>query len=159
MTPKEIETIKAIAWRELTGAYAEFRIAFTDAPGPSFHVRVIQGDLTFGATGESRTLGLGGDGVVSFPAVAANAIFYAPAAAQRATIIEGIGRGIGRAAVHELAHQLVPRINIHRSRDPNSYEYGSGQRYSEYYGTLHWDIARGELLRSLGASSPSAAQP
>jgi hypothetical protein len=70
-----------------------------------------------------------------------------------------MGRGIGRAAVHEFAHQLVPAIDLHRSRDPNSYEFASGERYAEYYGTLHWDIARSELLRSLGAASQLPVHP
>ena len=40
----------------------------------------------------------------------------------RRTMIEGIGRGIGRAAIHEFAHLLLGGAPIHGTRDGASYE-------------------------------------
>ena len=67
---------------------------------------------------------------------------HAPAGADRAAIIDGLGKGIGRTAAHEFAHQILPHVNIHASKDTDSYEYSSSDRASQYYGTLHWDFAR-----------------
>jgi hypothetical protein len=66
---------------------------------------------------------------------------FAPADASRSSIIESIGRGIGRVAVHEFAHQLLPKTPIDGSTDPRSYEGGSAATIEGYYGEIHWDIA------------------
>jgi hypothetical protein len=84
--------------------------------------------------------GLGGWGEVSFQFLAGGALAFAEAEAPRETIVEAIGRGIGRSAVHELAHQLLPRTSIH-SADRNSYEFDSASRREHYYGEMHWDLA------------------
>ena len=50
-------------------------------------------------------------------------------------MIDGIGRGIGRAAVHELAHQALGLENlayIDNRTDENSYEYGNADRPAQY---------------------------
>ena len=55
----------------------------------------------FTNAGESHVFGpLESWGSVGFLILAHNAIQYAPPGASRQTIVEGIGRGIGRAAVH-----------------------------------------------------------
>ena len=84
---------------------------------------------------------LGGRGAVGFDLVAFKAINYAPADAPRHRIIEGIGRGIGRVAVHEFVHQILGVAAAHNNSDVNSYEYGSPDRASQYYGDLHWTTA------------------
>jgi hypothetical protein len=81
--------------------------------------------------------------------VALKAIQYAPADASRATIIDGIGRGIGRVAAHEFAHQILGGNNMHNQTDENSYEFPSPDRASQYYGELHWTTARPILEQKL----------
>jgi hypothetical protein len=98
-------------------------------------------------SGESRRIaGLGGQGAVNFQLLSNSAIAYAPEGANRAEIIEAIGRGVGRAAVHEFAHQLLGTFPIHDSKDRQSYEYPTADRREQYYGDMHWDIA-GPLLK------------
>lgn len=98
------------------------------------------------------TLGaLGGTGIVSYPVIVGYAFRYAPPDATRAMSVEGIGRGIARAAAHEFAHQLIPRVNIHASRDPESYEYATADRRAQCYGPMRWDIAKAALAKALGA--------
>jgi hypothetical protein len=100
--------------------------------------------------GESMALGfLGGSGGVSFDLVALKAIQYAPQGASRRTIIEGIGRGIGRVAAHEFGHQILSVGLVHNSGDENSYEYPSPDRAAQYYGDLHWTSARPLLEQKL----------
>jgi hypothetical protein len=67
----------------------------------------------------------------------------------REVMIEAIGRGIGRAAVHEFTHQLLPTAPIHDSTDVSSYEYQSATRREQYFGELHWDLARPLLQERL----------
>ena len=93
---------------------------------------------------------LGGLGVVDFEVLSSYAISNAPPGADRASIIEGIGPGIGRVAAHEFAHQLLAGVNIHASRDVASYEYARVDRVAQFYGPIHWDVARPFLLKRLG---------
>jgi hypothetical protein len=82
--------------------------------------------------------------------LASQAVSHAPDGADRATVVEAIGRGIGRAAVHEFLHQLLPRLNIHDSKDDRSYEFGYSSRPAQYYGEMRWDIARPALVEIFG---------
>jgi hypothetical protein len=151
LTAQDIETIQAMALSELRQAYAEYRIEFSPDPDVLYSVRVVNEVLRYGGAGQSIALGaLGGRGTVSYPVIVGIAMRYAPPEADRRTILDGIGRGIGRAAAHEFAHQLVPRANIHSSRDPDSYEFSSADRAAECYGPIHWDIAKPALARALG---------
>ena len=59
-------------------------------------------------------------------------------------ISNAIGRGTGRAAVHEFAHQALGADNlrhIDNRTDEQSYEYGSADRAAQYYGELRWTTA------------------
>ena len=75
---------------------------------------------------------------------------YAPPDAARAEVIAALGRGIGRSAVHEFAHQLLPSAPIHDTRGPGAYESGSVARTEQYFGDMHWDVAEPLLLKRLG---------
>jgi hypothetical protein len=91
---------------------------------------------------QSRAVsGLGGDGAVSFSWLASAALAYAPAEATRPALVEAIGKGVGRAAVHEFVHQFLPTAPIHASEDLESYEYRSASRRQQYFGPMHWDVA------------------
>jgi hypothetical protein len=152
LTSHDIERIQAVALAELQLAYADYRIEFSSQPDAIYNVRVVSTAPRYGGVGQSITLGaLGGRGTVTYPAIVGIAMRYAPPGADRMTIIDGIGRGIGRAAAHEFAHQLVPRANIHASRDSESYEYDAADRAAECYGPIHWDIAKTALADALGS--------
>jgi hypothetical protein len=94
--------------------------------------------------------GLGGQGAVNFQLIAHSAIMFALPETDREAMIEGIGKGVGRAAVHEFAHQFLGSAPIHDSKDTRSYEYGSAARVEQYYGEMHWDIARPLLEKRIG---------
>jgi hypothetical protein len=99
-------------------------------------------------SGESYGLGpLGGGGTVSFLVAALGAVAHAPAGASRQEIVDGMGRGIGRAAVHEFAHAIV---NANHSTDERSYEYRNSDRVGQYYGDVHWADAGPLLQRRFG---------
>ena len=163
LTPAELESIEATSRDEVRRAYADLRIDITDRQGSFWRVAVVGAPLTttrnrttypFSFAGESRVFGpLGGSGSVAFAILAHNAIEYAPAGASRQQIVEGIGKGIGRAAVHEFAHQALGLDNLSfldNRTDPDSYEYGNADRRSQYYGELRWTTAWPVLIQKFG---------
>jgi hypothetical protein len=74
---------------------------------------------------------------------------HAPAGASRADIVDAIGRGLGRAAVHEFAHQILPHGPMHNTQDRASYEYWSSNRATQYYGEMRWSVALPKLEERL----------
>ena len=154
LSAAELTRVQQISRAEVEDAYKGLRIDITDHHGAFWRVAVVGAPLTttrnhitspFSAAGESRVFGpLGGSGSVAFVMLAHNAIEYAPDGASRALIIDGIGRGIGRAAVHELAHQALGLDNVRlidNRTDENSYESGNADRSSQYYGEIRWTTA------------------
>ena len=148
LTSSEIATIGLVARAELRDAFRGLPIAFSERRDARYTLGVVQEvrDLRFkrpvGVAGQSRGIaGFGGSGTISFDFLANGAMAWAPDDADRAELVAAIGRGIGRTAVHEFTHQLLPRAPIHDSRDDQSYEYRSAARRSQYYGSMHWDLA------------------
>jgi hypothetical protein len=148
VTSAEIETIARVARSELSKAFQGLRITLSDRRDATYRVRVVQRlrdqrlrrDLE--VAGESRAVsGFGGQGAVSFDFLASGAVAYAPDDASRASIIEAVGRGIGRTAVHEFTHQFLPTAPIHDRADAQSYENESAARSEQYYGELRWNLA------------------
>lgn len=153
LTPDERAGVMRDAREEIVDAFAGLRVRVTDARDAFYRVRVVQ-VLTFrriAVSGQSNVFGpLGGVGAVSFETLASQAVARAPAGADRQTIVAGIGRGLGRAAVHEFAHLLLPRVPLHATTDASSYEFWTSDRVSQYYGPMRWDLARPHLVSRLG---------
>jgi hypothetical protein len=153
LSEAELDVIKRISREELTRAFAGFHIVIGDKRDAFWRIGVassLRGRGPLPNAGESVSLGwMGGTGAVSFELVSLKAIQYAPADASRQTIVEAIGRGIGRVAAHELAHQILRAGPVHNDTDENSYEYPSPDRAAQYYGQLHWTTARPLLERAL----------
>ena len=157
LTTAEIATIESVARAELREAFNGLPISISNRRDARYTLRVAQQvrDLRFkrevGVAGQSRGIaGFGGSGSVSFDFLANGAMAWAPDDADRPELVAAIGRGIGRTAVHEFTHQMLPRAPIHDSRDDQSYEYASAARRAQYYGAMHWDFAR-PLLRQKAA--------
>lgn len=152
ISPAEFTTIDRVAREEIARAFEEFAVTLTSNHDARYRVRVAQelkdDRLIRGGVvpGKSHAVaGFGGSGSVNFEYVANGAMVFAPADAGRSSIIESIGRGIGRVAVHEFAHQLLPKAPVDGSTDPRSYEGGSAATIEGYYGEIHWDLVRPEL--------------
>jgi hypothetical protein len=160
LTPAEIVRVHDTALSELTTAFDGLRIRFTNNRLARYHVRVVQSvrddrlEWQNDVAGHSRGMaGFGGGGVVNFTLLANGAVVYAPDDLDRTGIIEAIGRGVGRSAAHEFAHQLLPRAALHASRNRGSYEFYAASRFEQYFGELRWDLA-GPLLQQRLAASP-----
>jgi hypothetical protein len=163
LTADELRSIQAISRDEVRRAYSDLRINITDRRGAFWRVVVVGTPLTatrnrtmypFSFAGESHVFGpLGGSGSVAFAILAHNAIEYAPRPSSRRQIVDGIGRGIGRAAVHELAHQALGLDNVaylDNRTDTDSYEHANADRPSQYYGELRWTTAWPVLQQKFG---------
>jgi hypothetical protein len=161
LTAEEIATIRQLSRTEVERALADLRINVTENQNAFWRVSVVGTmrsnptfKFPFAAAGESHVFGpLGSWGSVGFLVLAHNAIEYAPPSAPRHDIVAGIGRGIGRAAVHEFAHQALGVDNvshIDNRTDRTSYEYGNADRPSQYYGELRWTTAWPVLQQKFG---------
>jgi len=157
LTQREIKTIESVSRAELREAFSGLPIVFSQRRDARYTIRVVQEllDLRFkrpvGVAGQSRgIMGFGGSGSVSFDFLANGAMAWAADDADRAEIVAAIGRGIGRTAVHEFTHQLLPKASIHDSRDEQSYEYASAARRSQYFGPMRWERARPLLHQKFG---------
>lgn len=151
--PAEQSQIESVARAELEAAYAGLQIRFTRQPSGFYRVSVVQDIPGRGlpvAGASTRVPFGGGVGSVSFRTLGSQAVANAPRDATRARIIEAIGKGIGRTAAHEFAHQILLRVNLHDTKDPDSYENGVSNRPSQFYGTLHWAFARPQLEEVIG---------
>jgi hypothetical protein len=153
LTDGELTSIEAVSRTALEEAFAGLTIRITGDRAAFWHVTVahsLRGRGPLPSAGESLSFGwLGGSGAVSFDLVSLKAIEYAPAGTSRAAIVEAIGKGIGRVAAHELAHQILNIGAVHNPQDEESYEYPSPDRAAQYYGTLHWTTARPFLEQKL----------
>ena len=153
----DLSTIESIAKAEIARAFNDFQVTLTNRRDATYRVRVVDSlrhpisPQAPPPSAESRSIpGLGGQGAVNFRYIAHSAISFAPADADRAEMIAGIGRGIGRAAVHEFAHQFLGATPIHDTKDVRSYEYDNAGRVEQYYGEMHWDIARPLIAKRIG---------
>jgi hypothetical protein len=150
---EEMKRIESVAFEEVVQAFREFPVTVSRERGSRYRVRVVENLRNVmvpwapAPSGESRAVpGFGGQGAVNFRLIAHTAIAFSPPDAERGEMIAAIGRGLGRTAVHEFAHQLLGSAPIHDSKDDRSYEYGVAARPAQYYGEMHWDIA-GPTLR------------
>ena len=150
ITPQEFAIIDSVARSEIADAFEDYDVTVTANRNARFKVEVVSTlkDWRLAArpgtyAGESRAVaGFGGAGAVNFEFVANGAMIFAPEHATRAEVIEAVGRGVGRVAIHEFTHQLLPKQPVDSSHDHRSFEGNSAAVVEGYYGELHWDIAR-----------------
>jgi hypothetical protein len=153
----EFAAIDAAARAEIRLAFSEYGIGVSSNHNARYRVHVVptlkdermRRDWT--NAGESHAIaGFGGSGAVNFEYLANGAMIFSPASATRREVIGTIGRGIGRVAIHEFLHQLMPKAAIHDSKDTHSYEGNSPALAEGYFGDLRWDIAAPWLRQRVG---------
>jgi hypothetical protein len=153
LTGPEKDAIRATSRSELRRAFAGWQIAFTESEDAYWPIEAVP---QLPGSGQAFTWGLRGHARVGVAILVSNAMQHASPGASRAEIIEGIGKGIGRAAAHELAHLIG--TSAHDHSDPDSYEYVHSNRRSQYYGELHWTIALPALDKRLGPAPRSRGE-
>ena len=156
LTLSEINSIRHISRDELTHAFSGLKVAFTDSRRARLSV-VVQLSIQrrkgqrLPNAGETFAMGpLGARSVIDFTEVLMAAMAHAPAGTTRRQLVAGIGRGVGRVAVHELAHGILGAGAMDNQTDDHSYEYFTHNRRSQYYGELHWARAWPVLVERVG---------
>lgn len=161
LTDEERRTIRDVARAEVVEAFSQVRLDVTDDASAFWRIAVVRSLPTrttraLPRAGESVALGiLGGGGAVACDVVARKAVAFAPLGATRPDVVQAIGRGVGRTAVHEVVHQLLGADSGHNDADPEAYEHGSSDRLAQYYGTLHWTTSLPALQRKFGIRASS----
>jgi len=158
LTAGDLAAIEDGARVEIAEAFRGYPLLLSDRRDARYRVAVVpqvliqrRGRAGYAAAGESRAIsGFGGSGAVSFSFLASGAVACAPDAASRSTVVEAIGRGIGRTAVHELVHQLFPLAPLHKSSDVQSYEYRFAGRCQQFFGPMRWSLAEPLLKARFG---------
>ena len=156
LTASEVNAIKQISRDELTRAFSGLKVTFTDSREVPWTVGVQlalerrKGQKLPNA-GETFAMGpLGARSLVDFTEVLMAAIAHAPAGTTREQLVTGIGRGVGRVSVHELAHGILGAGAMDNQTDDHSYEYFTHNRSSQYYSELHWARAWPLLIERVG---------
>ena len=156
LSTTEIDAIKQISRDELTRAFSGLKVTFTESRKAPWTVGVQlalerrKGQRLPNA-GETFAMGpLGARSLVDFTEVLMAAIAHAPSGTTREELVTGIGRGVGRVAVHELAHGILGAGAMDNQTDDHSYEYFTHNRPSQYYGELHWARAWRVLVERVG---------
>ena len=156
LTSSEIEAIRQISRREFTQAFSGLKVAFTDSRHAPLTV-VVQGSIPrrkgqrLPNAGETFAMGpFGARSVIDFTEVLMAAMAHAPAGTTREELVAGIGRGVGRVAVHELAHGILGAGAMDNQTDDHSYEYFTHNRPSQFFGELHWTRAWPVLVERVG---------
>jgi hypothetical protein len=165
LTDTEVDAIKRTSRDELTRAFAGLKVQFTDRAQGFWTVRVRrsldrQRVQQLPNAGETFLMGpLGGRSSINFTEVVFAAIAHAPAGATRQMLLDGIARGTGRAAAHELAHAILGiTASMDDRTDAESYEYYTHNRRAQYYGELHWARAWPVLVERVGAAETFATR-
>jgi hypothetical protein len=161
LTAAERARIVAVARDSCSAAFAPWRLDVVEAPRSHYRVRVVQQfqprRMRHFAVAESLVVGpLGGEAAIDFAALANAAVSLAPPGTTREDLVAAIGRGIGRVAAHELAHQILPHRDFHRSDDAESYDFSNVYRVSQFFGPVRWDLAGPWLDAALGRRKPVA---
>ena len=163
LTDGEQLRIKAAARGAMRTAFAGFDVAVSETPPAARMIRVEDtpyGQLTFfGAAG------------VTYPAahtssvrfdILANLLLSVVqchglthcSALPRAALVDGLGRGIGATAAHELGHQAGFRFALDSACD-DCYDSNASSSFAHFFGSKHWsDRATRIMQRTLPQESP-----
>lgn len=166
LSDHDMQLIERIAREEVRQAFAALPISFTGNRETGRVVRVVQTLNVSSRAGRQTAVsgmshafaGFGGNGAVNFEMQAANAIVYADPSTSRTAVLEAIGRGIGRSAVHEFVHVFLGSADFHDGQDRATYEYASASRREQYYGDVKWGRAWPLLQRRFNAPSSESSE-
>jgi hypothetical protein len=154
LTASEQTRIRDLALATLRTAFEGFDIRFTDAAKTARWIRIEDtpySRMTFGAAGLTYPASLASS--VRFDVLANNVLASVHCqhlddcrAKTRAELVDGLGRGVGATAAHELGHQAGLGFS-HDAACDDCYDGRSSTSYVHFFGTKHWS---GAELATLG---------
>jgi hypothetical protein len=146
LTERETSLVRSTALQTLRSAYRGFGVQFSDQPSDRRLIKIE--DTPYGSFAYPGAAGMTYP-IASVSSVRLDALYYVElAAAQcegitrcgtktREQLLEGLGRGVGATAAHELGHQG----GLHFSRDSacdDCYDSHSANTYVHFFGAKHW---------------------
>ena len=157
--------IKQAALDAMRAAFAGFDVAIVDATSGDRLIRVEDtpyGRLLFGASGvtypAAHTSSVRFDVLANLELAVVQCRDFAHCAAMpRAALVEGLGRGVGATAAHELGHQAGFRFALDSHCD-DCYDGNSSTSYAHFFAAKHWSdralqIMAGTLPRQPASSA------
>lgn len=159
--------VEETALRTLREAFTGFAVDFVEQPDGD---RVIRVEDTPAATNRHQLISFGATGV-TYPfsrlsSVRIDVLFNnelavlkcgrgTPCSKGEAELLEGLGRGVGATAAHELGHQAELGFT-HDIDCADCYDGQSSTSYTHFFGVKHWsDAAMSRMKRVLPARSRS----
>jgi len=152
--------IKQSALETLRAAYDGFDVRFdeVDAAQLPAAARIVRVEdtpynrLLFGAAGvtypASRVSSVRLDVLMNEELASAGCASLARCAKPRAEILEGLGRGIGATAAHELGHQRGLEFARDSACD-DCYDGKSSASYAHFFGRKHWSDEALAIMRAV----------
>jgi hypothetical protein len=144
----EQAVVKAAALETLRRAYAGFGVQFAEARAGDRLISVE--DTPYASTPQFRAPGAAGltYPVTTVSSVRFDVLWFAELAVTgcrdphtcsktRTELLEGLGRGIGATAAHELGHQAGIRF-VTDSQCDDCYDGNRSTSYAHFFGTKHW---------------------
>ena len=166
LTDSEESLVRNTALQTLRSAYSGFNVHFSDEPSGERLIKVE--DAPYRPYGPGSIVSPGAVGgtypVTKVSSVYPDALYPIELAAARCQdiigcdtktrqqLVEGLGRGIGATAAHELGHQA----GLHFSRDSrcdDCYDSHSANAYVHFFGTKRWST---EALTKMRRVLPSS---
>jgi hypothetical protein len=155
LTASEQTRIRDLALATLRAAFEGFDVRFTDGAARERSIRVEDTPysrmLNFGAAGMTYPVSLVSS--VRFDILANNVLASVGCqhlddcrAKMREELVDGLGRGVGATAAHELGHQAGLGFS-HDAPCDDCYDGRSSTSYAHFFGAKHWSGAELATLR------------
>ncbi|HJZ72061.1 MAG TPA: hypothetical protein VKE51_09975 [Vicinamibacterales bacterium] len=156
LTQAEQARLEQAAFDAMRAAFTGFDLVVAERPSDGARTIRVEDTpygrrLDFGATGvtypASRTSSVRFDVLanVELAVLHCRDISHCPGAS-RAALVEGLGRGVGATAAHELGHQSGFEFT-HDSRCDDCYDGTASTSYAHFFGSKHWSAAALEIMR------------
>jgi hypothetical protein len=163
LTPQEQSIAKRTALRTLQHAFTGFGLSVSEGRGADRLIVVDKG-YAAGLVPSGRPAPVGetypfafvskvhfDETVHTLLAVVGCETVAACSRKTRAEIVEGVGRGIGSTAAHELGHQVGFRFSVDSDCD-ECYDSHTSKTYQHFFGTKHWSDRALTIMRRVLAS-------
>ena len=165
LTADEQSRIKRTALATLREAFRDFAVQFAEDDTAARKIRIEDTPygrmLNFGASGMTYPVALVSS--VRFDVLANNVLAAAGcetldrcAAKTRHELVDGLGRGVGATAAHELGHQAGFRFALD-SRCDDCYDGKSSTSYAHFFAAKHWSDRAVQIMARTLPHKPAAS--
>lgn len=146
LTMEERSRLTRAALEAMRAAFSGFDMVIAEAPSGARLIRVEDTPAVrtpfFGAAGvtypAARTSSVRFDVLANLELAVVHCRDFAHCAAMpRGALVEGLGRGVGATAAHELGHQAGFRFALD-SRCDDCYDGNASTSYAHFFGQKHW---------------------